>query len=90
MAVWLSAINAAKARIARLIIAIPVTLTQQLQTPLLIPARQRSWDEGARTTLVRKKWHPSSSAVQSLAGSTGEKFGPNVYKLSIETHQMMH
>jgi hypothetical protein len=53
-------------------------------------ARHWSWDEGARTTLVRKKWHPSSSAVQSLAGSTGEKFGPNVYKLSIETHQMMH
>jgi len=37
VAVWLSAINAAKARIARLIIATPVILTQQLQTPLLIP-----------------------------------------------------
>jgi len=31
--------------------------------------RRRSWDEGARIPPARKKWHPSSSAVQSLVGS---------------------
>ena len=72
-------------------VCMAVPLTQQLRTPLLwFRSPPGSWDEGARIPPARKKWHPSGSAVQSLEGSAGDKFGPNVYKLSIETHQMMH
>jgi hypothetical protein len=91
VAVWLNAINATKARSARLIIAIPRdTNAATSNASVLIPLATGLGMKGARTTPTGKKWHPFSSAVQSLAGSAGGKFGPNVYKLSIETHQMMH
>jgi hypothetical protein len=72
---WLSAINAAKAKIARLIITIPVK-SSNFEVFLFWFRSPSVLGRKARIPLAKDIWQPSSFAVQSIGGERGDKFRP--------------
>ena len=84
MAVWLSAINATKAGIARLIIAIPRDTNAATSNALAFATVLGMKVRGSRRL---GKMAPIQLRRPVIGRERGDKFGPNVYKLSIETRQ---
>ncbi len=88
MAVWLSAINVAKARIARVIITIHREGTNAAisNASLLVPLAI-----GLGMKVHGFDWPAYLAAIQLrrpvIGGEQSDKSHPSVYKLSIESHQ---
>jgi hypothetical protein len=87
VAVWLRAINATKAGIARLIIAIPRDNNAATSNGSALVPFAAGLGMKVRGSHRLGKMAPIQLRRPVIGRERGDKFGPNVYKLSIETHQ---